>query len=488
MNLEESNEIFQKNKQKNTKKQAILGGIVLCVSIIIICFVSIFVLNAKESARFKMFVNGQEVPISQNLYTTDESNQTYFNIKQLAYYTGYKYTQGDYIEVNEDKNSCYIESDYEIVTFKADENVFYKYAKNKNTVVNSDEEEEKQTNNNVAPQSGEQTQEKPVYVVKSEDGEKEIYSIETPIKIINEQLYIPQELVKTAFNSTIELEEKSLNIYSLDYLVKFGQNIAAKQGYSTISSNYENLRAIANNMLVLGNGEEYGVLSLETGKIIVSVRYDDIKYMQSEDKFYVYLDSKVGIIDSEGNTIIAAKDYDSIVNFDMDQKIYLAKKDGKFGLINSEGEPILHTDFDAIGLNDIDKFNVKDFKNENLWFDEIVAVKKGSTYGLYNIKNKEEVLAATYDGFGYKTTTTDTSGEENTLIIPGSTGVEGIVVSTGGLYGIYDINLKAEVIPCLCTRIYSITKNGVTTYYMEFNGSQLEMKEYFTTHNMVTAQ
>ena len=56
------------------------------------------------------------------------------------------------------------------------------------------------------------------------------------------------------------------------------------------------------------------------------------------------------------------------------------------------------------------------------------------------------------------------------------------------MYGIFDINKKEEIIPCACSRIYSITENGNTQYYMEFGGYQLEMKEYFESHDLVSVK
>lgn len=477
MNLEESNEIYNENKQKNTKKRTILAAIIICIIIMIICGVIIFYLNIAEENRFKMIVDGKEVSLNETFLIKDESGNNYINIKELAAYTGYKYTQGDYIEVNENKDSCYLENNYEIVTFKAEENNFFKYIKNKGSSISDSEQDEEtaQTSTNI-------------YVVKSKDGTKEEFTTNLPVKIMNEKLYIPMDNIYLACNAKITLTEKSLEIYSLDYLVKYGQGVASKQGYSKISATYENLRAIANNMLILGNDNEYGVMSLTDGKLILSVRYDDIQYVQNENKFYVYVDSKVGIMDEEGNTIISPKEYELIETFDKEKDLYLVKKEGKFGIINSSGEVILHTDFDAIGINDIDSYKTNELENKNIWHDKIIAVKKGTKYGLYNIENKNLISEFIYDGFGYKTKTTDTLGEESVLIVPTETGVEGIVLNIEGLYGIYDVNLKSEVIPCLCTRIYSITNNGVTNYYMEFNGNQLEMKEYFESHNMITAR
>ena len=65
MNLEESNKIYQKNKQKNAKKQTIIGGIVVCIIIIVLCLFGIFYLNNKEANRFKNIFNGEEISIRE---------------------------------------------------------------------------------------------------------------------------------------------------------------------------------------------------------------------------------------------------------------------------------------------------------------------------------------------------------------------------------------------------------------------------------------
>ena len=481
MNLEESNKFYQNNKQKDSKKQTIKGGIIFCIFIIIICLLGIVYLNSKEANRFKNILNGKEIFVHENFIVNDEEGKLYVNVKQLADFTGYTYNQGE--KYNEDKNSCYLENKYEMVTFKVDEKNFYKYIKNK--IDTTIEEEENDDEQQTQPATDEP--QALVYTVKSEDGEKEIFSIEDPIKLINEQIYIPINIVNLACNSTLTLNEKNMQINSLDYLVQIMQQFAGENEYESISSVYENLRAIPNNMLVVGKNGKYGVISLVTGETILSIKYDDIKYIQSENRFYVYIDSKVGILDAEGNTIIAPTEYNSIKVFDEDKKWFLVEKDRKYGIIGENGEIVLQ-DFDGIGLEEPEKYNTDDLKNKNIWFDKIVVVKKGQKYGLYDLEKREALTDYEFDGFGYKTTSTDKSSEESLLIIPRETGVEGIVVQVGGLYGIYDINLKGLAIPCACSRMYYIINNGISTYYMEFSGTQLPMKEYFKEKNMVTVR
>lgn len=491
MNLEESNEIFEQNKQKNAKKKAIAIGIILCTFIIIFCVVGIAALKKHEEQKYKLFINGKKYEKLEGLII-EENGEQYVDIKLLAKLTGSDYMQGDYVEVNESKEACYIENDYEVVSFKADENTFEKFAKNK--IVTTGEEVENTTKDSKKASTKnsnkkEDTQEKVVYAVKSNDGEKFEFSIEKPIKLIKEKLYIPIELVGKAFNAVIKYDGDKTQISTLDYLVVSGQKLASSLGYTEVSSSYENLKAIADGLLVVGNEGKYGVISLKDNSVVLSLKYDDLKYVQNEENFYVYLNSKVGLVDSKGEVIIATTaNYESIETFDVDKNLYLVKNEGKYGLIDGKGEVILHTDFDLIGINNIEKFKLKE-KNDNLWFDKIVAIKKGAVYGLYNIETKENILEINYDGFGYMTKTTDKLGEESVILIPKETGVEGIVIILNGMYGIFDINSKNVIIPCLCNRIYSLTNNGITKYYMDYQDfSAIEMEDYFIKHDMITAR
>ena len=111
---------------------------------------------------------------------------------------------------------------------------------------------------------------------------KEIFKTELPVIIENESLYIPLDIVNTVCNANINLTKKSLTISSIDKLVESCLQIASRLGYSMLSSTYENVRAIPNNMLVVGDGSKYGVISLIDGKNILGVKYDDIIYIQNQ--------------------------------------------------------------------------------------------------------------------------------------------------------------------------------------------------------------
>ena len=133
-------------------------------------------------------------------------------------------------------------------------------------------------------------------------------------------------------------------------------------------------------------------------------------------------------------------------------------------------------------------------KNENkeeklkILFNKCIPVKEGTKYGLYSMAG-EELLSCFYDRLGSVTLEGQgTNGEDNVLLIPRELGIEGIVVSQNGMYGIYDVNVKNLIIPIVCTRVYSITKAAKTTYYVEYNGEQIELDSYLEQQGLKSIQ
>ncbi len=87
-------------------------------------------------------------------------------------------------------------------------------------------------------------------------------------------------------------------IASIPNLVPTIIKLAENAGYSEVSNIYENLMAIADDMLIVGDGAQYGVISLKDGKEIISLKYDKIVYRQNTEEFFVTAEESVGIVDA----------------------------------------------------------------------------------------------------------------------------------------------------------------------------------------------
>ena len=470
MNLAESDKFVEAQRRTEQKRKFVLVAIVLCAILVVLLILLIIFIQYQDSLELKLFIDANQKKISNTLLVTQDKVQ-YVNIREISDMLGYTYTKGEYEKYNEDEDSCYINNDFEVVAMTADKDSFTKYIQ-----VKSDSAELTSDGS-----FGMEIQ------VKSENGKFNTFTIKDTVKNINGQLYLPFDLMRDVFNVSVNTSEKNrIRIYTLPVLFKNAITTAGKLGYSTISGVYENIRAIPYDLAVVGNNDLYGVIDLsQRGQEILSIKYKNLEFIQNSQEFFMSADSTVGLLDRNGKTIIKPMEYDEISVLDEVTQLYIVKKDGKYGVLNRKGEIVVHVDYDRIGLKNINEFgnNIENVRNTNLLFDECIIVSSGSRYGMYDSTGKE-LLKTNYETFGYTTTSSDNAGEASVLVLPAETGIKGIVVCYDGLYGIYDVNVKNLIIPCACTRIYSITKLGTTTYYMEFNGEQMELNNYLVTYNL----
>lgn len=508
MNLEESDAFVEEMERTNRKKKSVLTIIIICAIIVAILIVLIMYLTAEDAKKFKVYINGnrfenyssillpfEKVTDDIDIEKSDNKNENYFvNIEQMAKLLGYSYQKGEYKSFTEDPNSCCIITPYEIVSMKADSNSFTKYMINNDTFDKEDEEdkEDNKTETNI--------------VVKSKDGAQETFNINNPIKYINNSLYVPITEIPDIFNVKLDISESNrVKMYSLDYLINnYASKVATAYKYSTVSNNYENFTAIVDDMLVVGNGTNFGVVSISTGKEIISLKYEDIVYMQNTKEFQVSAEDSVGVISSEGKTIIKPTEYDTITVLDEFKKLYLVEKSDKYGVINNEGENIIFCDYDSIGISNTEFYSDKDIRNYNLLFDTCIPVELDNKYGLMDLDGNE-ILRITYDSLGtanipeddeeYEDEKQEASlnetknnntkkSDQGILTIPESEGIKGIIVKSNGMYGIFDANVQHLITPCVFSKIYSKTKGGVTTYYLEYEGEEIKLSDYLEENDL----
>ena len=474
MNLEESDKFVEAQKQREKNRKLVLASIIFCGILVILLVILIMYIKYQDSLQLKLFIDGNQKTISSTLFT-QQDGINYVNVKEFSEMLGYTYTKGEYQKYNENEDSCYINNNLEVVAMTADSNSLTKYIE-------------------VKDDAKELTAEGPYGIeiqVKSQNGKFNVFSLDEPVKLINGMLYMPFDILQDVYNVSVNTNEQNrIRIYTLPVLFQNAVKMVGKLGYSTISGIYENIRAIPYNLIVVGKDSMYGVIDLsQNGKEILSVKYENLEFIQNSEEFFMTAGSTVGLLDRNGKTIIKPMEYDEISILDETKQLYLVKKDGKYGVLNRNGEIIVHVDYDRIGLKNISDFenNIEDVRNTNLLFDECIIVGADSKYGMFDINGKV-LLKTNYETFGYATTSSDTSGEDSVLILPEETGIKGIVICYDGLYGIYDVNVKNLIIPCACSRIYSITRAGTTTYYMEFNGEQMELNNYLVTYDLKSSE
>ncbi len=292
MNLEESNSYNEEIESRDRKRRAVMLSIILCGVCIALLFIMIIVISYKDSITEKFFVDGKQVTFSDGLYK-DINGVTYINVRTLSKTLGYSYTKGEYKKYNENEDSCYLQNDFEIVSLSAGDESYNKYieiSKNKPTIA-----------------------EIPV-VAKNESGYVENYIIENPIVFENDTIYVPLESISKMFNIQVSWQEYRKKMYTLENRIKAAQTSIAKK-YTEMSGYYENLRAIIDGYVVVSKSESdpkyYGVYSLTDNMETISLKYDDMTYIQNVGEFYITVENgTMGLLSADGGTIIAPSEFE----------------------------------------------------------------------------------------------------------------------------------------------------------------------------------
>ena len=465
MNLEQSNSFMEEEAKKDRKKRTVIISIVICSLLVVLLFFCIIAIQYQDAQKLKMFINGIEVGIPSTLYKQIDG-VTYVNVREMGAMLEYTYTQGEYNQYNEDETSCYLSNDFEIVTFTAEESSFVKYAETTNQKLKIGENIE--------------------VSVKSANGLAQKYSLQSPIKLIDGSIYAPFEALPDMFNAQADLSEQNrIKISNFERVITRAQKTVGKLGYTSISGDYENFKAMLYGLAVVGgDGTDYGVVSLTDGKEVIGLKYEDITFIPNLRDFQIKAGNTVGIFASDGSTVIKPKEYDEISVYDEEHQLYLVKHEGKYGILNRLGEIIIHTDYDQIGYN-VSENNQASNAEYKIIFDKCIPVKDGTKYGLYSIEGTE-LLACVYDELGSTLSmeTAQSSNEKPVFEIPPELGIKGIIINQNGMYGVFDITSETIIIPCVCTRVYSITKAAQTTYYLEYNGEQINLDQYLEANNL----
>jgi hypothetical protein len=143
--------------------------------------------------------------------------------------------------------------------------------------------------------------------------------------------------------------------------------------------------------------KKYSYSSVETGKIVIPLQYDDVGHFI--DGFaLVCKDGKWGVIDTEGNAVVPLIYDNSSHDWVYHNEIYFANGvipmllDGKWGLVNSKGK-------------EVTVFKYDDIRWDAEFFDDLMEVRIGrynGKYGYVNNKGKE-VIPAIYDEIRWHT-------------------------------------------------------------------------------------
>lgn len=431
------------NNKKVTKIK--LWFAIVMVLIVLLIFAAIGIWLYSQSImknQFKFYIDGKrQTGYSENMFLYEGEN-IYVSIKDIAPLLGYTVYNGGYGQYTEDKTKCYVTNSKEAVSFEANSSKMYKYT-----------------------------------VIEANDSGSQTFNINQPVKAVGTNLYITSEGLARAFNIMItrDTNTNSISIFTLPYLADYYSqsiaNAAITAGTNNFSEKimYNNQKAVLYNMMIVKDPqtEQYGVVTLDNPtNPIIGIRYSSIEFMEGSNDFIVKTkEGKVGIIGSDGVTKVKLE-YDQISEIDKNLGLYLVISNGKQGVVNKNGKVIVYQDYDEIGLpNTINDGNVT---NKYILLDNCIPVRRNNLWGLIDI-NGNQILPIEYDGIGSVANKQSDSRASDVLIIPEINGIVvekdevnensrvkkyGVVKSDGSV--IYNIVIDS---------IYSITEQGKTTYY-----------------------
>lgn len=441
MNLIEDS--FQTKKEEKNRR---VLKIVILISIVLVVFIIIGIigyLSYLKNSELKVYLDEQLNPKLKELLVIEEDGTVSFPVKEVAPFFGYDSYNGEYTNKSESKSKCYVQSKTEVVNVSLGSNKIYK-----------------------------------LELTQNSSNYKYIY-LKEAIKSNQGVLYAKEEAASKIFNLSFEYnkEKNIIEIYTTPYLVTAYNSVVLDYGYSKISQNYNNQKAILNGILVVeSSNSKVGVIDID-GNIILEAKYDDITYLPDTGDFLVKSNNKYGIM-SKSREMKVQIMYDSISLMDSDANLYLVKKDSKYGIIDFQGNIKVYPEYDDIGI-DISKFKENNVKNNYLLVNNLIPIKKGELWGLFN-KNGKQLVEFKYDGFGYIASSNKIA--LNLLVIPD---YDVLVASIDNKYTLINSSGQ-ELFPTVADDIYMTVEAGETHYYIAVNNGQMDAIEYLERRGIKT--
>ena len=431
-------EDLKKGPRKDNSK--LIAKIILAVIIILVLvIIGILITMAYiDNSQLRVYVDGSVNNDVKNLLMIQEDGTIYAPIKEIASYVGYKSYNGDSVNKSDERSKCYVECEDEVANFVLNSNVIHKIS---------------------------------LTGASSTGQNDEYYYMNNPVKAINGQLYAEEDGLMKAFNIAINYDKDTnrIQIYTMPYLIQLYTNSVLDYGYTEIQEDFNNYKAVLNDMLVVEQDSNYGVIKASTGDIIIEPKYSKIEYLPDTQNFLATSNDKVGMLSNTGDLKIQLM-YDTLELMDNDSNLYLAERNGLYGVIDINGNTIIHLEYDEIGI-DITKFPDNDLQNKYILADNLIPVKKGNYWGFFD-KTGRQVKDFIYDSIGY--TVSASRDARNLLIIPN---YNLIVVGKDKKYGLIN-SMGEDIVIMALDDAYMVISGGEKQYYMTYNDNRMNIEEY----------
>ena len=425
-------------QQPKKKRKTIKPSTILAVSIIILlilCIAAIVGIMYLKNKILTINMDGKNVSKLKEILIMEENNKVYFPIKKLANYLGYDAYNGDYITLSEDDISkCYIESEEEMISFTLNSNIVIK---------------------------------------KNNEETKQIKVIE-PIKEINGELCLSENCTEDVFNFKFyyNKENNKIVIQTLDYLYGIASKNAIQNGYIEIPETIQNKLSVLQNMLIVKSSNGYyGVVDVTNMQnLILETKYDKINYIRESSEFLVESDGKKGIITQNKKTKIEMI-YDSIQK--VNDAFYIVKYENLYGILNKEGERILHPEYQQIGIN-VEQYSKNGVTNGYIFYNRLVPVRKNGKWNLFDMQ-KNSVTELKLDLFGCTYAPNTSSRAYGVLLLQDYNLIVGY---KNGKYNLIDMKGEVLIEDNILEAVYIRNVEGKNKYYVSIDKTEKELERF----------
>ena len=422
-------ELYDENLEEKKSKIPMIIGISIGILLVMTILIVYGIIYLKNSIKVIQIDGKRNYAIENILYieSTKDGLELYLPILKMSKYLGYEGFKGDYKNKSEDKTKCYVTSKNEIAMFTQNSDMLIKINRN---------------------------------------SEYEYIQIDKPVFEKDGELYTTIDGIQKTFNVKLSHDQKfkNINIFSMEYLTKY---YAKSLKLSKYSSNFNDQKAIFQNMMIIQENVKFGVVNTKK-EFVLEAKYESISYLPATTDFLVKSNGKYGIVTKDA-TFKIRNVYDSITIMDNEHGLYLVKQDKVYGVLNTSGDVILAPEYKQIGIN-IEKYAQNGVENKYVFMDEIIPVKNNEDeWALFNIKG-EKKTEFKYSGIGCSSTSV--SNSYPVVIIPS---YKAIVVSKDKHYNFVTTSGEELISGFILDSVY--LKNNITTgqneFFMTYNSDKV---------------
>lgn len=305
------NQNYNNRPSRSKGSKIVMISLIICILLVIIIVAIMIYLQMTRTPQMTLEINGSQVTLQQDVIVSDTSGTRYISLKDLSDLLGYKYNNGAYMEYEEDKTKCYIDNNYEIIGFSKDSSLIYK-------------------------------------TTESSQLDYEYYKLNKNILEYQEKLYVALEDLNKALNVIYDSSNaNNISIQTTTYSSSIHSEQMKETNYILTSDN-NNLKALAYGMLVVSRDSLLGVLN-QNHQEIIGNKYRTMEFNEYNMTYIVSNErNQYGIITTDGSIQVALR-YDSLRVINHEPLLYEVSQNKKYGIMKEDGQMLTELEYDRIG-------------------------------------------------------------------------------------------------------------------------------------------